>query len=105
MQNVLIVGNSDYAKLIYDYVSDDFSLSVQGFTVDGAYIDKKTINGKPVLPFDEVSRVYPPENTKLVLAIGYTKLGEVRKTMYYKYKKLGYDFINYIHVGHILFKR
>lgn len=97
MQSVLIVGNSSYAELIHDYLSDDPEIFVQAFTVDGKYINKEVLNGKFVIPFENVSEIYPPESNKLVLAIGYTQLGELRKKLYYQYKGLGYKFINYIH--------
>lgn len=101
MQKILIIGNSNYARLVREYV-DDLAfvwggIKCIGFSVDGAYISDSTLDGLPVIAFEEISRSIPADSVKLVLAIGYQKLMKTRKDIYTRYSGLGYEFTNYIH--------
>jgi len=97
MQEIIITGNSDYARLIREYVDDLEDFRCVAFTVDGAYIKENSIDGLNVVAFEEIQNFYNADSVKLVLAIGYQKLGRTRRDIFSRYCKLGYDFVNYIH--------
>lgn len=97
MKKVIIIGNSDYARLIREYVDELDEYHCDGFSVDGAYISESKIDGLPVIAFEEIKSFFPVDSVKLILAIGYQKLGKTRRDLYSRYSELGYCFTNYIH--------
>lgn len=104
MQKIIIIGNSDYARLIREYVDEVEDFHVECFSVDGAFISESRIDGLPVVSFEEINKIYSPDSVKLILAIGYQKLGKTRRDIYTRYNDLGYEFINYIHPSAIVDK-
>lgn len=97
MQKIIITGNSEYARLVREYVDELEDFSVAGFSVDGAYIRESKIDGLPVIAFEEIQKFFPVDSVRLILAIGYQKLGKTRRDIYQRYSGLGYEFTNYIH--------
>ncbi len=66
------------------------------FTVDSAYLTVPSFCGLPVVPFEDLPRYYPPESHDLFIAVGYTKLNQVRKEKYLAGKAMGYRLASYI---------
>lgn len=100
---VVIVGNTEYSEMLMDYIEDS-GVVVDAFCVDKAYISKGAIAGKPVIPVEEITKIYPPEKTKLYLGIGYSNLGKTKKQVYDKLKREGYQFQNFIHKSVQIFR-
>ena len=97
MQKIIITGNSDFARLVREYADEIDGFHCEAFTCDGEYISDSMIDGIPVVAFEEIRNHFPADEVKLILAIGYKKLGEVRRDLYLRYSGLGYEFTNYIH--------
>lgn len=94
--NYVMIGNSEYSSLLAEYLEDE-NIHIEAFVVDGSYISDKEINGKPVMPLEEVTRYFNRTETKMFLGVGYSRLGSIRKKLYMQCKEKGYDFMNYIH--------
>lgn len=92
----MIFGVGDYAQLAHFYFDRDSEYEVSAFTVDAAYVREDTFCGKPVIPFDEVVKYYSPEQNKMFVALGYSKLNLVRKEKYLAAKSLGYRLASYV---------
>ena len=93
---LVIFGVGDYAQLAHFYFERDSEYEVSAFTVDAAYVQEDTFCGKPVIPFDEVVKYYSPEQNKMFVALGYSKLNLVRKERYLAAKSLGYRLASYV---------
>jgi sugar O-acyltransferase (sialic acid O-acetyltransferase NeuD family) len=93
---LVIFGVGDYAQLAHFYFDRDSEYEVSAFTVDAAYVREDTFCGKPVIPFDEVVKYYSPEQNKMFVALGYSKLNLVRKEKYLAAKSLGYRLASYV---------
>jgi len=96
MSEVVIFGAGDYARIAAVYLDRDSEHRVLSFTVDGALIDRSELNGKPVMPFEDLLERYPPDRVKLLVAIGFSGLNKGRTDVYERCKKLGYGFITYV---------
>lgn len=94
---VIVIGNSEYAQLVYSYISEDETIDVVAFSVEKEYININEINGLPVIAYEDIEHYYGIEQVKLVLAIGYAKMGKIREKLFSLYSDKGYEFINYIH--------
>jgi sugar O-acyltransferase (sialic acid O-acetyltransferase NeuD family) len=97
MDEIIIFGNSDFAKLVHFYFENYSTYKVIAFTVDRNYITGDEFNNLPLIPFDEVTNVYPPSKYKIFIAIGYKLLNKIRSQKYLEAKEKGYGFVSYFH--------
>ncbi len=93
---LIIFGIHEVAQLAHFYFSSDSDYEVVAFTVDSAYLTEPSFCGLPVVPFEDLPRHYPPESHDLFIAVGYTKLNQVRKEKYLAGKAMGYRLASYI---------
>jgi sugar O-acyltransferase (sialic acid O-acetyltransferase NeuD family) len=54
------------------------------------------LNGLPVVPFEQVENLYPPESYKAFVAISSSCLNRKRKKLFIETKNKGYNFASYI---------
>jgi len=95
MEKVIIFGNATQALLSHFLLTHDSPYQVAAFTVDGKYIKERELQGVPVLPFDEIESIYPPDGYKMqVPVLGWAP--KLREEKYHQAKAKGYELINYI---------
>lgn len=95
MKKVIIYGAGAYAQLFYCNAAKEGVIDVVAFTVDQDYIKEKSLYGLPIIPFENVALVYPPEEYDMIVLCGYNRMRN-RTIMYNKAKEKGYTLINYI---------
>lgn len=94
--NIVIFGNSEIAEVVDFYLAHDSKFKVKAFTVDGSFIKGHKFCGKPVVPFEELKKKFPPSKYKMLIAIGYSDFNEIRERKYLEAKAHGYNFITYL---------
>lgn len=99
---IVIVGNSDFAMLLYDYLKDSRDMEVLAFSVEDKYINEKQICGIPVISYEEIQNKYSNQEVKLILGVGYSKMHDIKSQLYKLYSDKGYKFTNYIHSSAIV---
>lgn len=100
MKDLIIAGSSSFSKLLYHYVTEYGNRKVAAFSVDQIYImtdEDRCLMGINVVPFENIEKEFPPENHEIILGIGYSKMNQVRRDIFLKYKKKGYMFASFIH--------
>lgn len=95
-KKLIIYGIGETAEIIADYFKQDSEYEVIAFTVDNEFKNLETLNGLPVIDFDEVSKVYPPTEYEMFAAASFGKLNTLRQKMYEKGKEKGYKFASYV---------
>jgi len=95
-KKVVLYGNGQMATFAQAVLTHDSSYEVVAFTVDEALITDKTILGLPVVPFETVERVYPPEDFAAHIAVGFRRVNGVRAEKYTQAKQKGYELLTYI---------
>lgn len=93
---LIIFGLGDMAQLAHFYFGQDTEYEVVAFTVDAAYLQMTTFCELPVIAFEEIASNYSVDKYELFIALGYSKLNEVRKEKYLAAKKMGYRMPSYI---------
>ena len=93
---VVIFGNRDTAQLAHYYLSIDSEHEVVAFTLNKDYLTESTFCGLPVVPFEEVEKIYPPKEYAFFAPMTYRKMNNDRKMIYEQAKAKGYSFISYI---------
>ena len=96
MKRVVLFGDGQVADLAHFCLTHDSAYEVAAFTVDGAYISAATMRGLPIVPFEEVSSRYPPDDFSLFISIGYSRMNRLRESKYDAARSLGYTLITYI---------
>lgn len=96
MKQIILFGDGKIAEGVYFYFTNDSDFDVAAFCVDRAYHTNKELFGLPVVPFEQVDRLYPPDSYKMFVALGYQQLNNLRKEKYLAAKAKGYELASYI---------
>lgn len=93
---LIIFGSGEIAQLAHFYFSTDSRYEVVAFTIDSQYMKTETFCELPVVPFEQVTELYPPTDHSMFIALSYSKLNAIRKEKYVKAKALGFELASYI---------
>ena len=95
-QKLIIFGSGEIAQLAHYYFDSESDYEVVAFAVDAAYLSVPILFGLPLVAFEDVTRLYPPDTHDFFVAIGYSKQNAVRKEKYLAVKALGYRLASFI---------
>lgn len=96
MKKLIIFGIGEQAEMAYYYFTNDSEYTVIGFTVDKEFIEKDSLFGLPIIPFEEIEIIHSPKDVEMFIAIGYNKVNKLRIDKYRKCKDKGYNIASYI---------
>lgn len=96
MSKIVLFGAGKIADVAYFQLTNDSPHDVVAFAVDGEYIAQKEKWGLPVIAFDDVLNTYPPDDFKMLVAVGYQDLNRFRARKYEEAKAKGYELISYV---------
>ena len=97
MKKVLIFGANDFGRLLKYYLEKDSDRNIAGFIMNKVYIQENTYCNLPVYPFESVHDMFDPSQYEILIAIGNSKMNDVRKKIFYECKEKGYDIASFIH--------
>jgi hypothetical protein len=110
MSSVVIFGNREWADLAHIYLSYDSPHDVVAFTLDRDHMRQKEHRGLPVVPFEDVTKEFPPDQYRIFIPISFAneRLRAARK--YERRKQMGYhssvhQLQNYNMAGILLWER
>ena len=93
---VVVFGINDLAELTHWYLTNDSNYEIVAFTVNEEYMSVTEFKGLPVVPFEELEKLYPPTEYLFFAPMTGTKMNNNRKRIYEEGKKKGYNYISYI---------
>lgn len=96
MRPIVIFGAGELAETAAFYFAHDSDLAVAAFTVDRQFIREDTFAGLPVIPFDEVARLFPPSSHGFFVAVSYSNLNKLRAAKCAEAKQKGYGLASYV---------
>lgn len=96
MKKLILFGTGDIAQIANYYFESDSDFEVVAFTVDEAYIQANTFEGKPVVPFEIIQEQYAPAEHQLFVALSYAKMNRLRANKCTEAKEKGYTLASYI---------
>lgn len=96
MTKVVIFGVLDTAELAHFYLTHDSSYEVAAFTVDREFLKREEFCGLPVIAFEEVASVYPPDDFRFFAPMTGRNMNRNREAVYLRAKELGYRFVSYV---------
>ncbi|OFX68920.1 MAG: hypothetical protein A2X12_05260 [Bacteroidetes bacterium GWE2_29_8] len=104
MKKIIIFGMGDFARFVHYYFTEVANETVVGFTVDKDCLKTDSFLGLPVIPFEDINTMFPPDNYKIFIALAYKELNRNREKKYKEAKLKGYKFASFIHPTAIIAK-
>ena len=95
-EKLVIIGDGEFAEIAYEYFTYDSIYEVVAFSVEKEYMEKDELFGLPVIPFEELEEIYPPDEYRVFVAVTYTQLNRVRTRLYNEAKNKGFKPVSYI---------
>ena len=95
-RNLVIIGDSAFAEIAYEYFSYDSDYEVVGFSVEQDYLQRENLFGLPIVPFESVETYFSPEEHDVFAALAYTQLNRLRTKLSSAAKQKGYKLASYI---------
>ena len=96
MSKLIIFGCGEIAQLAHFYFTTDSKHEVVAFTVDQKYRQHDTFRDLPLIAFEEVRKLYPPQDYKMFVALSYRGMNKIRAEKYHQAKESGYELVSYI---------
>jgi sugar O-acyltransferase (sialic acid O-acetyltransferase NeuD family) len=93
---LVIVGDSAFAEVAYEYFTHDSPYEVVAFSVESAYLKRDKLFGLPVVPFETLHERFDPAATDFYAAIVYTQLNRLRARMVHAAKAMGFRPASYV---------
>jgi sugar O-acyltransferase (sialic acid O-acetyltransferase NeuD family) len=96
VSKVVIFGCGQGADIAFRYLANDSPHEICGFAVDKAYLDKSRFHDLPVVAYETVEEVFPPNTHKLFIPLGFQKMNRLRAEKYLNARSRGYGFVSYV---------
>lgn len=96
MCRVIIFGTGEIAQLAKFYFDHDSDIQVVAFCVDKTFCVKDEFEGLPLVSFEDVESIYPPNEFKMFVALSYRNMNNLRLEKYNQAKSKGYELVSYI---------
>lgn len=94
-KRIIIIGNNQTAELATWYLKNDTDFEICGYAVDEKYITSNTFNDMPLVSYNNIENLYPKEEFQLFAPMQAKNMNEVRRDIFLRGKKKGYNFISY----------
>jgi sugar O-acyltransferase (sialic acid O-acetyltransferase NeuD family) len=95
-KKLVIVGDSAFAEVAYEYFTHDSPYQVAGFSVESAFLRRDELFGLPIVPLETLESRFAPDEHEVYVAIVYTKLNRLRTRLCAAAKARGYRLASYI---------
>ena len=95
-KKLIIIGDGEFAGIAFEYFTMDSEYQVAAFAVEKSFRKKDTFMQLPVVDFEALERLYPPEGYDAFVAITYVRLNHVRERLFHACKKKGYRCATYV---------
>lgn len=95
-RSLVVFGTRQIAEVLGWYLEREGDFRIAAFTVDGAFLTETTFQGRPVVPFEEVARDFPPDAHEMFVALSYAKMNRIRAEKFDAAKGLGYRLASHV---------
>ena len=93
---LVIVGDSAFAEVAYEYFTVDSPYEVVAFAVESAYLQRTELFGLPVVALESMPTQFPSGEHAFYVATVYTQLNRLRTRLYAQMKSWGYTAASFI---------
>ena len=93
---LVIFGTAEMAELAKFYFENDSEYLVAAFTVDDDFAKSESFQGLPLVPFSQITQLFPPTQFEMHVALSYARLNRLRQEKYEQAKATGYTLASYV---------
>lgn len=97
MSDLVVFGAGQIADVARYYIDSVAQHRIIAFTVDGSHLKEDSFAGRPLVPWEELERHYPPGQVKLLGPLSFRKLNAFRRQRHLEGKARGYEFASFVH--------
>ncbi len=94
MEEIIVFGNGNISKILSIYLKKKFNIIA--YASKKKFIKSKNFNNRPIYSIERLKKKFSPKKYKLIIAIGYLEMNNVRQNIFENLKSEGYKFVNYI---------
>lgn len=94
-KQLVVVGDSAFAQVAYEYFTHDSLYQVKAFSVEDKYRRQDELFDLPVVPFETLDRVFAPQDHEVFVAVTYTQMNRLRTRLSQAAKARGYRLASY----------
>jgi len=95
-RKLVVVGDSAFAEIAYEYFTHDSEYQVVGFSVERKFLKKVELFGLPVVPFESLEKSFSPSDHEVFAAIAYAQLNRLRARFCAQTKEKGFKLASYV---------
>lgn len=95
-KKLIIVGAGEFGEIAYEYFTFDSEYEVIAFAVEKKYKKNDKLFDCPIIDFEEIEKLYPPDEYDVFVAVTYVQLNRARRNLYRQCKDKGYHCASYI---------
>lgn len=93
---LVIVGDSSFAEVAFEYFTRDDEFEIVSFAVNRDHLRKKTLFDRPVVAIEDLTSLYPPTQYSAFVALTYRELNQTRARLVNMMESLGYVLATFI---------
>lgn len=94
--DLIIVGDSAFAEVAYEYFTHDSDYRVVAFSVEREFMTRQSLFGLPVVALEDLEAHFDPASHHFYAALVYTQMNRLRTRLYEATKARGYRPASYI---------
>jgi sugar O-acyltransferase (sialic acid O-acetyltransferase NeuD family) len=95
-RQLVIVGDSAFAEVAYEYFDAESDYQVVGFAVERAHLTRPALFGLPVVAFEDMAQHFAPATHSVYVATVYTQLNRLRTRLAALAKTQGYALASFV---------
>jgi sugar O-acyltransferase (sialic acid O-acetyltransferase NeuD family) len=96
MKKLIVFGAGKIAEVLCDYIQRDSDYEVAAFSCETAFARTGEYCGLPLVPFDDIARLFPPDRYEMHIAVGYHQLNRLRERLFSEAKAKGYRLASFV---------
>lgn len=96
LEKLIINGTTQFSRSIANLIKRENAARIIAFTTKGSLIDEQTIDGIPIIPFEDLSESFDSNNCKVLNTIGYSKMNALREKVNKEIEQTGFRLYTFI---------
>jgi sugar O-acyltransferase (sialic acid O-acetyltransferase NeuD family) len=93
---LVIVGTGGFGEIAYEYFTHDSPYEVVGFAVERELLDRETVAGQPVVPFESLEDEFDPAGHHVYVAVTYAEVNRARARLVAEARGKGFALASYV---------
>lgn len=95
-KRLIIFGQKALARLVRGYFENDSPYVVAAFTADSDWIESRTVDGLPVIPYENLAELYTPGEVDVFVGASYGRMNATRAMLVERMRAAGWPLASYI---------